>query len=578
MNKKGFTLVEIIVSVALLALIGVIVGISLNSTIKKQQLSSYEEYVEKVKSSALLYANNTPKIINELNDNFSYKILEARDVINNGYLNENLIDPRTKEKINQNDKIKVYYDENYELMTDYPYENNNGENYLYVRNYNAVYNSDERNLCYIGINTNELQIINSLTGLKAGVNLISYNENNTSANFIAYMEDGRICTDEIINTSKLGSYKIRYTYTPDGTAVSNSNNKKIAERTITIKPAKPKINSFNVISRYDNEYSYEGILTYNIEDKSNTKLSYCLTTTNNITSCDDRWKTVESKQLTKQDNKIINLKNEFPELVNTNKTTLFLFVKNELEEYTSSSISNNYYILSANITLDANKGYFNVSGKPSVKLFENVFNHEKQTRFIDFLNSNSAYKVPLRTGYTFIGWGINTYDRQTEYSSNEYQILTGKDKKIYAKWKDTTPPTCSISKSNVNSPNGVTLTVNCYDNGSGCRETSKTYTGIKSSQTYTVYDNEGNSSSCYMQVTEANSSECINGGNVTVSQTCTGTRYKTITSTCVPWTTGCHCPGFSPYTCTFDRTIPETYYYDCSYSEFRCYEYRKIYY
>ena len=64
MNKKGFKLVEIIVSVALLALIGVIVGISLNSTIKKQQISSYEEYVEKVKSSALLYVNNTPSIIN----------------------------------------------------------------------------------------------------------------------------------------------------------------------------------------------------------------------------------------------------------------------------------------------------------------------------------------------------------------------------------------------------------------------------------------------------------------------------------------------------------------------------------
>ena len=246
MNKKGFTLVEIIVSVALLALIGVIVGISLNSTIKKQQISSYEEYVEKVKSSALLYVNNTPSIINELNDNYSYKILEARDVISNGYLNENLIDPSTKEKINRNDKIKAYYDENYELMIDYPYENNNGENYLYTRNYNAIYNSDERNLCYIGINTNELQIINSLTGLKVGVNLISYNENNTNANIIAYMEDGRLCTDEIINTSKIGSYKIRYTYTIDGTPVSSSNNKKTAERTITIKPSKPKINSFDM--------------------------------------------------------------------------------------------------------------------------------------------------------------------------------------------------------------------------------------------------------------------------------------------------------------------------------------------
>ena len=275
MNKKGFTLVEIIVSVALLALIGVIVGISLNSTIKQQQISSYEEYVEKVKSSALLYVNNTPSIINELNDNYSYKILEARDVISNGYLNENLIDPSTKEKINQNDKIKAYYDENYELMIDYPYENNNGENYLYTRNYNAIYNSDERNLCYIGINTNELQIINSLTGLKVGDNLISYNENETKANIIAYMEDGRLCTDEIINTSKIGSYKIRYTYTIDGTPVSSSNNKKTAERTVTIKPSKPKINSFDIKPQSDNSV-YDASLNLSVTDVKDVALKYCI--------------------------------------------------------------------------------------------------------------------------------------------------------------------------------------------------------------------------------------------------------------------------------------------------------------
>ena len=578
MNKKGFTLVEIIVSVALLALIGVIVGISLNSTIKKQQISSYEEYVEKVKSSALLYINNTPSIINELNDNYSYKILEARDVISNGYLNENLIDPSTKEKINQNDKIKAYYDENYELMIDYPYENNNGENYLYTRNYNAIYNSDERNLCYIGINTNELQIINSLTGLKVGDNLISYNENETKANIIAYMEDGRLCTDEIINTSKIGSYKIRYTYTIDGTPVSSSNNKKTAERTITIKPSKPKINSFDIISKYDNEYSYEGILTYDIEDKSETKLSYCLTITNDFSSCNNKWKEVENKKLTKANNQIINLINEFPELKNKAKTPVYLFVKNEFEEYTSSNLENIFYTLSASITLDANGGYFNVSGKTSTKVFENVFNHEKQTTFENFINSNSAYKTPVREGYTFLGWGTNKSDREIEYTNNSSQILTGNDKTIYAKWKDTTFPICTIAKSNLNTTGGVTVTVTCKDKESGCKEASHTYTGVKSNQTYTVYDNEGNSGTCSVTINvTTDTNTCINGENVTIPKQCSGIRKKTITSTCIPHTTGCKCPNLTDTSCTVTRTVNEKYYYDCSTKEYVCYEYRKTY-
>ena len=51
-NKKGFTLVEILVSIGLLALIGTVIGISLNKAFKDNNKNNYDEFVEKVKSSA----------------------------------------------------------------------------------------------------------------------------------------------------------------------------------------------------------------------------------------------------------------------------------------------------------------------------------------------------------------------------------------------------------------------------------------------------------------------------------------------------------------------------------------------
>ena len=52
--KKGFTLIEMIVSVALLALISVIVIISLNKNLKDQDAKEYAEFIEKVKAGNVL--------------------------------------------------------------------------------------------------------------------------------------------------------------------------------------------------------------------------------------------------------------------------------------------------------------------------------------------------------------------------------------------------------------------------------------------------------------------------------------------------------------------------------------------
>ena len=57
---------------------------------------------------------------------------------------------------------------------------------------------------------------------------------------------------------------------------------------------------------------------------------------------------------------------------------------------------------------------------------------------------------------------------------------------------DKTRPTATASKSNLDTEDGVTVTVNCRDAGSGCQRAKDTYYRVKSTQSYYVLDNAGN--------------------------------------------------------------------------------------
>ena len=497
MNKKGFTLIEIIVSVGLLALIGVAVGISLNKTFKNQEKINYQEYVDKVKSAALLYANNTTQITNELNSNASFKILKVEELINNGYINKSLENPKTKEKVNKNDEIRIYYNENNEMMVEYPYTKKD-EIYLYAMNYSTTYQNQESDLCYKGKNTSTLQIV-TFEGEGAGIEL------KPNENIKAYMEDGSLCYDPTTNkskidTSKIGTYKIRYEYTTDGKSLEESENKKTAERTITIKPSKPVIKEFNVTSKYENECSYNALVTYDISDVEGNDLFYCLGITDNIRDCDNRWQTVENKKISADNPLNINLKELFTDIDNYPKVDITLFVKNEFEESTSMKMKDVTYWVKGSVILDATFGYFNEADKPKVKVIENLYNHENPMTIKDFFNT-SLYVAPLRDKHKLLGWGISSKDRLIEYTENQEQLLTGKEFTMYAKWNDITPPTCTVTKSNLNTTAGVNAIVECFDEESGCVQTEpQSFTGLKSSKKVKLSDNEGNVYNCEIKV------------------------------------------------------------------------------
>lgn len=81
MNKKGFTLIELMVTVGLLALMGVIIGVNITSILKSTQKNEEDFDKETIEKAACVYYDS------ELNTEPSSNIT-IKKLINSGLLDE----------------------------------------------------------------------------------------------------------------------------------------------------------------------------------------------------------------------------------------------------------------------------------------------------------------------------------------------------------------------------------------------------------------------------------------------------------------------------------------------------------
>ena len=393
-NKKGFTLVEILVSIGLLALLGSVIAISLNRVFKDNNIKNYNEYVEKIKSSAMLFVNNTVDIINDLNDN-SFKIITIGDLIDNGYVNDTLVNPNTDEKVGKEEKIQVSYDSDHELIVTYPYNNSETEAYLYTLNYSVMYGDTTEDLCYVDLNTRSLQLI-----YPDGTPVKDNNSNKIlvpEQNIKAYMENGEECTN--LTSEKIGTYKIRYEYTKNYKEKLNQKNveKKSAERTITVKPSKPVINNFEVAK--DKNAVYNPTITYNVSDsskKTDMILKYCINTTGKISDCSN-WSEAKNSQDTTLK---INLNEIDKNISGNNKVDIYFFVKNGFEEYTYKSQN---YKIKTEVIVKPNGGRYDNDATDFVKYVDDGVKLGNVITFSLFTRDNHAFeglKNKSGTSYT----------------------------------------------------------------------------------------------------------------------------------------------------------------------------------
>ena len=139
--------------------------------------------------------------------------------------------------------------------------------------------------------------------------------------------------------------------------------------------------------------------------------------------------------------------------------------------------------------------------------YENNDSSWAQSKTVEIFNPNDAGKLPEKP-YSFDNGKTWESNIKKTYTSNQKITVVVKDlagntsKKEFTIDKvDRTSPVCKVSKSNLNSTNGVTASFSCSDTQSGVARCEPTHNNLKASASYTISDNAGNKATCKVTVT-----------------------------------------------------------------------------
>ena len=181
MKKNGFTLVELIATLALLAMLTTLIS---RVVIKKvNEAKAYERNVliNSIELAAITYTNEYDNVDLQTND---CAYITLQELVEKNLLNNDLIDPTTKKSLALSDTVYVTKDINGNTYATY----NINQHYETTLKLNGKYN------VYVKIN----DVYN-----EPGVIIISKDESGTT---------GGITTEGVVNTSEEGIYKLTYKY------------------------------------------------------------------------------------------------------------------------------------------------------------------------------------------------------------------------------------------------------------------------------------------------------------------------------------------------------------------------------
>lgn len=99
-NEKGFTIIELIVVIALLAVLAGVFGINMIRTLNNNKDFEDENFINTIKAAADVYVMTYPDKISSLTEG-NWVDIDIADISNAGFLNFDLKDPTTGETITE---------------------------------------------------------------------------------------------------------------------------------------------------------------------------------------------------------------------------------------------------------------------------------------------------------------------------------------------------------------------------------------------------------------------------------------------------------------------------------------------
>lgn len=240
-NKKGFTLVELLVTIVLLGIVAGIVIFNLTSVKSSSQKEEYERYVAAVKAAANVYATENKSVFDELYTDKAFIYIKVGTLIDNGYLSETLTNPYTNQHIGRDELIKANLDSVTGVLTfEYPIEGKDTEQYLVA--IGDIVEWGEPYDCYTGIGTYKLALsdedgnlidLTATTQDKDGNTITNKEKYHFECSFPSGWSD---YTDTTVTEGKTGTkytntsghYEITYSW------ITDSGTKKSATRQLTV--------------------------------------------------------------------------------------------------------------------------------------------------------------------------------------------------------------------------------------------------------------------------------------------------------------------------------------------------------
>lgn len=218
-NKRGFTIVEIIIVIGLLATIAGIFALNMINTLNKNREEENETIVKEIISAADAYVTINPDKVEALYNGSGFVEIKVGELRDAGFLSETLKDAETGEIIPDERIVKVRVNIEGDFYFEYPVETETSESLKLVANdlyisHNPNQTSTEwcqnPSNTFLGLyhagNTENGLFLEEVDGKIYGYQNISYNDYFRSDTINLQVQD---CN---VNPKKAGIYNITYTY------------------------------------------------------------------------------------------------------------------------------------------------------------------------------------------------------------------------------------------------------------------------------------------------------------------------------------------------------------------------------